>query len=184
MNTKTKALALLTVVTLTAIAGSLALALQATALTTNSSITPVASDSQNASTAVTSPNSNSTLPPDFMGGRCFGMIDRRPGWGPNGMCREFGPGAIQVSADFTANVTNIAKSDTDVQNLLNQGYNITVVHPAMINTTVDGNGNVVTKVSTADLTLIGNNSKAWVVVDLTQQKVTKIVTVTMTEIDK
>ena len=92
--------------------------------------------------------------------------------------------AIQVSSDFTANVTSIAKNDSDVQNLLTQGYNITSVHP-VITTTVDGNGNVVTKASTADVLLQGNNgSRAFVVVDLTQSKVTKIVTLTVTEIDK
>ncbi len=66
-----------------------------------------------------------------------------------------GGGAIQVSSDFTSNVTNIAKSDSDVQNLLSQGYNITSIRP-VISTVVDGNGNVVTKASTADLTLTWN----------------------------
>jgi hypothetical protein len=90
---------------------------------------------------------------------------------------------FRVSADFTANVTNIAKNDSDVQNLLNQNYNITSIRP-VISTTIDGNGNVVTKASTADLTLIGTNGRALVVVDLSQAKVTKIVTMTRTEIDK
>ena len=96
----------------------------------------------------------------------------------------FGPEAIQVSAEFTANVTNIAKSDSDVQNLLNQGYNITSIRP-VITTSIDGNGNLSTKASTANVLLIGNNgSRSFVVIDLSQVKVTKIVTLTVTEIDK
>ena len=96
----------------------------------------------------------------------------------------FGPQAIQVSADFTANVTNIAKSDSDVQNLLSQGFNITSIRP-VITTSIDGNGNIITKASTANVLLVGNNgSRSFVVVDLSQAKVTKIVTLTVTEIDK
>jgi hypothetical protein len=90
---------------------------------------------------------------------------------------------VQVSSDFTANVTNIATNDTDVSNLLSQGYNITSIRP-VITTTIDGNGNIVTKATTADLTLQGTNGRAFVVVDLSQNKVTKIVTLTRTEIDK
>jgi D-arabinose 1-dehydrogenase-like Zn-dependent alcohol dehydrogenase len=110
----------------------------------------------------------------------------RLGMGHRGMGRGFGgfgSGAIQISSDFTANVTNIVKNDVDVQNLLNQGYNITVIRP-VISTTVDGNGNVVTKASSADVMLLGTNGRAFVVIDLTQAKVTKIVTLTITEIDK
>jgi hypothetical protein len=113
-------------------------------------------------------------------------VEPRFGMGPRGMNRGyggFGQDNVQVSADFTANVTNIAKNDSDVQNLLSQGYNITSIHP-VISTTIDGNGNVVTKASTADLTLVGTNGHALVVVDLSQAKVTKIVTMTRTEIDK
>ncbi len=73
-----------------------------------------------------------------------------------GMNRRFrGPeafGSIQVSSDFTQNVPNIAKNDTDVPNLLNQGYNITSVRP-VINTVIDGNGHIATKAFSADLTL-------------------------------
>ena len=81
-------------------------------------------------------------------------------------------------------MTNIAESDSDVQNLLNQGFNITSIHP-VITTSIDGNGNIITKASTANVLLEGNNgSRAFVVVDLSQAKVTKIVTLTITEIDK
>jgi hypothetical protein len=181
MNTRTKALALLAVVALAAVVGSLMFAMQSTAKADSS--TPVASDSESTPAAVNLPENNFTFNGDSM---CFGghgMMDR--GFGGRGPER-MGPGSmglIQVSADFTANVTNIAQSDTDVQSLLNQDYNITAIRP-IITTTIDGNGNVVTKASTADLTLIGTNGRALVVVDLTQAKVTKIVTITVTEIDK
>jgi subtilase family serine protease len=104
------------------------------------------------------------------------------------MARGFGgglgSGAIQLSADFTANVTNIAKSDSDVQNLLTQGFNITSIRP-VITTSIDGSGNISTKASTANVLLEGNNrSRAFVIVDLSQAKVTKIVTMMITEIDK
>jgi hypothetical protein len=113
-------------------------------------------------------------------------MDPRFGMGHRGMDNGFGgfdSEAIQLSSDFTANVTKIANNDSDVQNLLNQGYNITSIHP-IISTTVDGNGNVISKASTANLTLIGTNGRALVVVDVSQEKVTKIVTLTLTEIDK
>jgi hypothetical protein len=180
MNTKTKALSLLTVVAFAAIAGSLIYAMQSTVKADNTS---VASDAETTSSAVTSPNDNFTCNSDFMGFRGQGMMNRGfGGMEPKGMGHN-GMDDIQVSADFTANVTNIANSDSDVQNLLNQGYNITSIHP-VVTTTIDGNDNVVTKASTADLTLIGTNGRAFVVVDLTQARVTKIVTLTMTEIDK
>jgi hypothetical protein len=114
-------------------------------------------------------------------------MEPRFGGGHRGMERGFGGfglDAIQVSSDYTANVTSIAQSDSDVQNLLSQGYNITSIRP-VISTTVDGNGNIVTKASTANVLLQGNNgSRAFVVVDLSQEKVTKIVTVAVTEINK
>ena len=94
-----------------------------------------------------------------------------------------GFGAIQVSSDFTANVTNIVKNDSDVQNLLTQGYNITAIRP-VISTVIDGNGNVVTSATTANVILQSTTGRALVVVDLTQAKVTKIVTTTTTVINK
>jgi hypothetical protein len=172
MNTRTKALTLLAIVAVAAIAGSLIFAMQPTAKADNNTAA-VASDSEPTSTAITQTADNFTF---NQGGMCFrghGMMDR--GFG--------GTRGIQVSSDYTANVTNIANNDSDVQNLLSQGYNITSIRP-VITTTIDGNGNVVTKASTADLTLVGTNGRAFVVVDLNQAKVTKIVTITVTEIDK
>jgi hypothetical protein len=108
----------------------------------------------------------------------FGMGHRG---GPN---RMGGLRGLQVSSEFTQNVTTIAQGDSDVQNLLSQGYNITSIRP-IISTIIDGNGNIATKAATANVLLEGDNgSRAFVVVDLSQAKVTKIVTLTVTEINK
>lgn len=102
-----------------------------------------------------------------------------------GMGQEFGGfGAIQLSDEFKQNVTNIANADSDVQNLLNNGYNVTSVTP-IIGSTVDANGNVVTKASSAVLTLEKDTTgRATVLVDIDQAKVTKILIETRTLIEK
>jgi len=184
MNTKTKSLALLSVIVIAAVAGAFVYATQLTKADTTPS---VATDSEITPSSV---NATDNGPRGFNG---FGNGPMMQGaesqfgmGGSQGMGRGhggFGADPIQVNSDYTANVTNIAENDSDVQNLLNQGYNITSIHP-VITTSIDGNGNVITKASTADLTLTGTNGRALVVVDLTQAKVTKIVTTTMTEIDK
>jgi len=184
MNTKTKALTLLSVIVVAVVAGSFIFAMQSTvkADTTAS----VATDSEITPSAVNASDNGLNGFNGFGNGPMMMGMQPRFGMGHRGMDRGFGgfgPGAIQVSSDFAANVTNIAKNDSDVQNLLSQGYNITSIRP-VISTVVDGNGNVVTKASSADLTLIGTTGRALVVVDLTQAKVTKIVTLTVTEINK
>jgi hypothetical protein len=183
MNTKTKALALLSVVLVALVAGSIIFTFQSVKADTTS---PVATDSETTLSAINATDNAPIGFNGFGGGPMMMGMEPRFGMSHRGMDRGFGgfgSEAIQVSSDFTANVTNIAKNDIDIQNLLNQGYNITSIRP-IITTTVDGNGNVVTKASTADLTLIGTNGRAIAIVDLSQSKVTKIVTVTMTEIDK
>jgi hypothetical protein len=180
MNTKTKTLALLSGVLVALVAGSIIFTLQSVKADTTS---PVATDSETTLSAINATDNGPIGVNGFGGGPIMIGMEPRFGMGHRGMDRGFGSEAIQLSNDFTANATNIAKNDIDVQNLLNQGYNITSIRP-IISTTVDGNGNVVTKASTADLTLIGTNGRALVVVDLSQTKVTKIVTLTMTEIDK
>jgi hypothetical protein len=187
MNSKTKALAFLSVITIALVAGSLIYMNQSTAKADTT--TSVAADSE--TTPSSSVNATDNDPNIFNG---FGNepmamgMEPRFGIGHRGMARGFGgglgSGAIQLSADFTANVTNVAKSDSDVQNLLTQGFNITSIRP-VITTSIDGNGNISTKASTANVLLEGNNgSRAFVIVDLSQAKVTKIVTMMITEIDK
>jgi len=185
MNTKTKALSLLAVVAIAAVAGTIAFSMQSTAANAQ---TP--NDNAVASDAVSSPtstltdnayNASAVFNGGYLGFR--GRMVPEGGFGGAGRCGPGGFGQIQVSSDFTANVTTIANADSDVQNLLNSGYNITAVHP-IITTTIDGNGNVVTKASNAELILQSTTGRATVLVNLDQAKVTKIVTLTMTEIDK
>jgi hypothetical protein len=179
MDQKIKVLALISLIIAASFVASTILIVQLTAKADTN--TPVASDVQPTLSSVNETFNGSFSINGFMG---FGGFDSHRGMG---MGRGFGGsgglGSIQVSSDFTQNVTNIAKNDFDVQNLLNQGYNVTSVRP-VISTMIDGNGNIVTKASSADLTLQSSNGRAFVVVDLNQAKVTKIVTLTMTEIDK
>lgn len=90
---------------------------------------------------------------------------------------------VEVSEEFKENVLNIAKSDDDVQALLDDGYNITAVRP-FIKAIVEADGNVVTKATTAIVMLEKDTSHASVWVDLEEAKVTKIVILTRTVIEK
>ncbi len=184
MIIKTKASVLLSIMVVGAVAGVIVFAIQPTA--NANAINSIADDVETTPSlsAINATNNGLIGFGGFRGPIMMGM-DHIFGGGHRAMQRGFGEfGAIQVSSDFTANVTNIAQSDSDVQTLLTQGYNITLIRP-VITTTVDGNGNIVTKASTADMTLLGNNgSRAFVVIDLTQAKVTKIITIAMTEINK
>lgn len=95
---------------------------------------------------------------------------------------RFGP--IEVSEEYKQNVINTAKSDPDVQNLLNSGYNITGVRP-IITTKVGADGSVVMKATSAVVQLEKDTtSRAFVWVDLEAGKVTKIEILTVTIIEK
>jgi hypothetical protein len=107
------------------------------------------------------------------GGHGFGR--RGFGWGG---------GSITVSQEYKDNVINIVQNDSDVQNLLADGYNITDVRP-IINTIVEADGTVTMKATSAVVMLEkGTTSRASVWVDLEQGKVTKIVILTRTVIEK
>jgi hypothetical protein len=94
---------------------------------------------------------------------------------------------VQVSDEFKANVTSIATADSDVQDLLDQGYNVTSVTP-ILQSIVDGNGYLTTKASTAILTLTKEDTnsigRAQVLVNLDEASVTKIYIETRTLIEK
>ena len=96
-----------------------------------------------------------------------------------------GMGSIEVSEEFKANVVSIAEQDTDVQNLLTQGYNVTGIRP-LITSVVDGDGVVTSKASAAIVMLTSQDgmSHAAVLVDLNAGSVTRIEVVTRTVIDK
>ena len=157
--------------------------LQSTAKADSANI--VSTDAQ----SITAPTSTSTdttnvYPEGFNNGMIAFDMGPRFGMGHRGFGGIGGFRNIQVSSDFTQNVTNILRSDSDVQNLISQGYNVTTIRP-VISTVIDGNGNIATKASTANVLMQGDNgSRSFVVVDLSQAKVTKIVTLTVTEIDK
>jgi hypothetical protein len=168
-------LTLLSVVAVAAIISGLLLTAQATenSNATDSSTSTTTSDATT-NTAVTA-DAGSFCPDWNFNNKGFG----RHGFGAFG---DFGQ--IQVSSEFEQNVTNIAKNDTDVQNLLADGYNVTAVRP-IISTVIDANGNVVTKATSAILLLQRDTTgRATVLVDLEQAKVTQIVIQTRTVIDK
>lgn len=119
----------------------------------------------------------------FFGGRGF---EGGRGMPPGGMrgrgCFDYG--FIEVSEEFEQNVIKIAQNDTDVQSLLNEGYNITAVKP-IIKTIVEGDGTVVTKATSAILIMEKDTAgRAFVWVDLEQEKVTRIEILTITVIEK
>lgn len=118
--------------------------------------------------------------PNTVENMSFGMLTRQHGW--KHRRGWFGP--IEVSEEFKENVVNIAKNDTDVQNLLNEGYNITRIKP-LIKSVVDGDGTVVTKATGATLMLEKDTTGyAYVWIDLGQGKVTRMEILTRTVIEK
>ena len=172
METKIKALGLLSLIAIAAVMGGILM-------------TARAQDNSTTTTPTTSPPAtNIAIPPENFSCFGFGRPGRMGFGGPRGLGGFGGLGQIEVSADFTANVTSIAKADPDVQNLLASGYNITAIRP-IIKTVIDGQGNVVMQATTAIVMLQnGTTGHATVLVDLTQGKVTKIVTTTRTVINK
>lgn len=107
------------------------------------------------------------------------------GLGHRGRCGlgRFG-GPVTVSQEYKDNVINIAKNDTDVQELIAEGYNITDVRP-IISSTVEADGVVTTKATTAIVTMnLNTTGRAFVKVDVTQAKVTEIEIFMRTVIEK
>ncbi len=117
------------------------------------------------------------------------MYDYGSQW--NGPCTPCGRNAhgwgrgefIAVSQEYKDNVINITQSDPDVQELLADGYNITEVRP-IINAEVEADGTVVMKATKAVVLLEKDTNHASVLVDLQQGKVTGIVIMTRTVIEK
>lgn len=105
----------------------------------------------------------------------------RCGWG-----RGWGRlGLIEVSEEFEQNAIAIANEDSDVQGLLEEGYTVAGVRP-IIKTIVDGNGDVTAKATDAIIMLTDDDTtgRASVWVDLEEGKVTQIVILTRTVIEK
>jgi len=112
------------------------------------------------------------------------MMPGTCGWSRGGLRGRGGYGFVEVSEEFEENVINIAKNDSDVQELLDDGYNITGVRP-IIKAVVEGDGSVVTKATSAIVMLEKDTtSHATVRVDMEEEKVTEIVILTRTVIEK
>jgi hypothetical protein len=176
IDRKIMALTLLTLVALAAVMGGFLLTTQAT---DTSDTTEMITEN---TTTVTTDDSYSGIPDWNIGGMGFGG----PGHGHRGGFGGFESGCIpvEVSAEFEEKVTNIAKNDTDVQQLLDEGYNVTRVMP-IVKTIIDGDGNVVTKATNATVMLEKDTTgRAIVSVDLEQEQVTQIIILTRTVINK
>jgi hypothetical protein len=176
IDRKIMALTLLTLVALAAVMGGFLLTTQATDTNGTTETT-----TENTTTATTDAGCSS-VPNWNIGGMGFGGPSDRHRGGFGGFGSGFIP--VEVSAEFEEKVTNIAKNDTDVQQLLNEGYNVTRVMP-IVKTVIDGDGNVVTKATNATVMLEKDTTgRAIVSVDLEQGQVTQIIILTRTVINK
>lgn len=179
VNRKITALALLTIVAFAAVMGGLLMTTKAAADTTTTT------DANTSSTAnITVDNNCSDAVGWNFGGMGFGRhgFGGGHGGGPMGAFGDFGH--VEVSAEFEQKVTDIAKNDTDVQNLLAEGYNITAIRP-IIKSVVDADGYVTTKATSAIVMLQKDTSGlASVSVNIEEAKVTEIVVLTRTVIQK
>jgi len=179
INRKTLALTLLTITAFAAIVGELMVTAQAT--DTNSTAT----DTNTTATAYQS-SGMAVLQYWYVGGN----MTREQGFGGGPRGHEGGGGFmgglgnIEASSEYTANVNAILVADTDVQNLVSEGYNVTSIHPIVRNI-VEADGTIVTKATTATVMLQnGTSGFATVGVDVENAKVTQIVIITRTVIDK
>jgi hypothetical protein len=176
LNGKSKALALFSVIAIVAIASGILLVPQMVNATETEDTSLTA---QTLDATATQETTELVIPSwnnDCLG---FGRHGMR-----FGMHNFGGFGPIEVSEEFEQTVTSIAESDTDVQNLIADGYNVTSMRP-IIKTVIDAEGNVITKATNAVLTLQkATTGHATVLVDIEEAKVTQIVILTRTVIDK
>jgi len=147
INGKSKALALFSVIAIAAIVSGIVLIPQMVkaADTGDTSLTPT--QTSDATQTATQEENELVLPSwnnDCLGFAGHGMRFGRRGFG--------GVGPIEVSEEFKQTVISIAENDSDVQNLITQGYNATAIRP-ILKTVIDAEGNVVTKATNAVLIL-------------------------------
>ncbi|TRO45724.1 hypothetical protein E2P30_01125 [Candidatus Bathyarchaeota archaeon] len=163
MDKKIMALSLLTMTILAAVISGLIITTQATA--TNSTTTDI--------TTTTPADQNSLFMVDIGKGGCRG----RGGWNK-------GMGVLEVSSEYTARVNAILEADTDMQNLISEGYNLTSIKP-IIKSVVATDGMITTKATTAIAFLEnGVSGHAVAIIDVENATVMKIVITTITVIDK
>jgi hypothetical protein len=145
-------------------------------------MTALAETNQTSTDSVTATTSTSTDTTTASTGSGMQMMDQGGMGGHGGKGHQ--NSNIEISSEYNATVTAILQNDTDVANLLSQGYNVTSIHP-IIKTVVAGDGTVTSKATTATVTLTnGTTGYAKVTVDIANSKVTYIETVTRTVIDK
>ena len=172
---KTAAIALLLLTAFAAVIGGLIMTTQATV--TNSTTSTIEDLNDNADVF----QGMITGDQGFSGEMGFGRGHRGHGGCMGGMG---GMGNIEVSSEYTENVNAILDSDSDVQDLISQGYNVTSINPIVKNV-IEADGTLATKATTAVVTLQnGTSGYATVNVDVEQAKVTQIVIITRTVIDK
>ncbi len=146
------------------------------------------------STNTTNKTTNITLPEQFADPSVTqfgaGMMTNIQGYdaGPcsHGDPRGFMGGMtnIEVSSEYTAKINAILNNDSDVKNLISEGYNVTTINP-LIKNVIEGDGTITTKAATAVVLLQnGTSGYATISVDVINAKVTQIVTITRTVIDK
>jgi hypothetical protein len=178
---RTKAVTLILIVASAALFAALA----TTAFGQDANSTTTDTTGTTTSTATTTTSTASDIP--FWG---FGMMTGEQGFerglgefGSHG--RGFGSmGNIEISSAYNQTVTNILGNDSDVQNLIAQGYNVTSIIPVVKNV-IGADGTITSSATTAVVTLQnGTTGRATVTVDITNAKVTQIVTLTRTVIDK
>ncbi len=164
--------------TIVAIIGSILLLPQMVNATESedTSLTSLASDTPE----TTIQGDNEIVPPSWNNDcKEFGRIGMR------GRMRGFGGfGPIEFSEEFEQSVISIAESDTDVQDLITEGYDVSAVRPIVKNV-IDAEGNMVTKATNAVLTLQKDTTGyATVIVDIEETNVARIIILTRTVIDK
>jgi hypothetical protein len=181
INQKTIAISLILLTTLAAAVGALTLTAFATA-DTNSTNTIT-------STAITADTTQNIDQIQFAGNM---MMDNQGfGGGPGGhgghgqmMGVMNNMNNVEVGTEYTANVNAILGNDSDVQNLVAQGYNVTSINP-IVKTVIQEDGTIATQATNAAVILTnGTSGFATVKVDVANAKVTQIITITRTVIDK
>ena len=194
MDRKTIGLTLLSLVLVAAIAGGALLVTRAANLN-QETVDDLQSNYNTQLAVVTSTVAETTTDENitadvttFAPGRCEGFMGPmqfgRHGRGSFGGFGMGGFGQIEVSDEYKASVSAIAQADTDVKELLSDGYNVTRIMP-IAKTTIDGEGNISTKATNATVILTKEDSGfALVSIDLTQNKVTQIIIHTRTVIEK
>jgi len=172
IETRTMALTLVLLTALAAIFGGLALT--AFAAETETKTTEMGTSLAADAGSQTQDIPLDGMPEMIMGHQGFG---RRHG-GAGGM------GNIEVSSEYTETVNTILENDADVQNLIAEGYKITSIRPVIKNV-VEADGTLSAKATAAIVTLQDGASRYAVAsVDITDAKVTQIVIITRTVIDK